>query len=183
MNNIREKQYTEIMNARTDNIKVFFKLIQMQRATKSTTTELLIANKNYTHSDIPRGFASYFTDLAIPKSNFQTNPLTNPTKIQQACVLRSRMLSAATIAIPSTQLALMKQDISSRLSKMGKLQTPQTSLQSTSNMLVWELSKLLQMWSTSCFAQSLFPLSILKVHSLQSLKKAKTPRWLIIIVV
>ena len=38
----------------------------------------------------------------------QTNPLTNPTKIQQACVQRSRMLSAATIMIPSTQLALMK---------------------------------------------------------------------------
>ena len=70
MNNIREKQYTEIMNARSDNTKLFFKLIQMQRATKSTATELLIANgKNYTHSDIPRGFASYFTDLAIPKSN------------------------------------------------------------------------------------------------------------------
>ena len=70
MNNIREKQYTEIMKARTDNTKLFFKLIQMQRATKSTTSEFLITNgRSYTLSDIPRGFASYFTDLAIAKSN------------------------------------------------------------------------------------------------------------------
>ena len=70
MNNIREKKYTEIMNARVDNTKLFFKLIQIQRATKSTSTELLITNnKSYTHSDIAGGFATFYTNLAMPKSS------------------------------------------------------------------------------------------------------------------
>lgn len=71
----RERMYTEIMNAKTEDTRLFYRLVQKQRSTKSSNTDMLLINGQKLVDDeaILEGFKNHFELLATPKANSNFN--------------------------------------------------------------------------------------------------------------
>lgn len=66
----REKEYTNLMQASTDNQTLFFSLIRKQRKTRPITPpEMEFNGKIVPPNELPQAWAQYFKDLATPKDS------------------------------------------------------------------------------------------------------------------